>query len=340
MRPAFLRSLAVLTLYFLVPKASFAQNTPGMGRTSIRGSVKDAQTHQALYRVIVDVESQSGGNAAQVITDSTGKFSVEGLDADVYLVRVRFPGYNEDVERVDLTITSSNYLDIQLKPKPGNTAKPIAPEGPGAKIDARLASAPDKARKEFDKGRECMEKGQDPSSCVDHFKKAVKDYPKFADAYVMMATAYFQQKNAADAKSALDNAIQADPKIPEAWFTLGMLQNAQKDYVGAEKSLTEGLKVDDNAPQGHYELGKTYLAENKLPEAEQHAQRAIALQPKLAAGHILLGNIAWKKQDAEGALKEYQEYLKLDPNGPMAPGAQAMVKKIQDWFAQPENQQK
>lgn len=340
MRARILRFLFVATLVYPSIFAAKAQNNPGAGRTSIRGSVRDSQTHQAIYRVIVDVESQSGGNAAQVITDSTGKFSVEGLDAAVYLVRVRFPGYDEVLERVDLTITSSNYLDIQLKPKPGTAARPVAPEGPGARIDARLAAAPDKARKEFDKGRQCMEKGQDPSPCIDHFKKATKDYPKFADAYVMMATAYLQQKDAADAKTALDNAVQADPKIPEAWFTMGMLQNAQKDYPGAEKSLTEGLKVDDNAPQGHYELGKTYLAENKLPEAEQHAQRAIALQPKLAAGHILLGNIAWKKQDAEGALKEYQEYLKLDPNGPMAPGAQAMVKKIQDWFAQPENQQK
>jgi tetratricopeptide (TPR) repeat protein len=340
MSAVFSRSFRLLVLASVLCGLAFPQNTPSMGRTSIRGSVKDAQTHQPIYRVIVDVESQSGGNAAQVITDSTGKFSVEGLDAAVYLVRVRFPGYDENLERVDLTITSSNYLDIQLKPKPGNAAKPVAPEGPGAKIDARLAAVPDKARKEFDKGRECMEKGQDPGSCVDHFKKATKDYPKFADAYVMMATAYLQQKNAADAKSALDSAIQADPKLPESWFTLGMLQNAQKDYPGAEKSLTEGLKLEDNAPQGHYELGKTYLAEGKLPEAEQHAQKAVALQPNLAPAHILLGNIAWKKEDAAGALKEYQQYLKLDPNGPMAPGAQAMVKRIQDWFARPENSPK
>lgn len=319
--------------------ATFAQTIPSMGRTSIRGSVKDAQTLLPIYRVIIDVESQNGGNAAQVITDNMGKFDVQGLDPEVYLVRVRFPGYDEVLERVDLSITSSNYLDIQLKPHPANAARPVAPEGPGARVDARLAAVPEKARKEADKGRECMEKGQDPSSCVGYFKKAVKDYPKFADAYVMMATAYLQQKNAADARNALDSAIHADPNVPEAWFTLGMLQNAQKDYVGAEKSLTEGLKIEDNAPQGHYELGKTYLAEGKVADAEQHAQKAAALQPNMAPVHILLGNIAWKKQDAAGALKEYQEYLKLDPQGPMAPGAEAMVKRIQDWFAQPGNSQ-
>ena len=331
------RLIASLVLAQLTLSLAPAQ-TAG-GRTSIRGSVKDSQSHQPIYRVIVDVESQSGGNAAQVITDSTGKFDVQGLHPEVYLVRVRFPGYEEVLERVDLTITSNTYLDFQLKPKPGTAPRPIAPEGPNARLNARMASVPDRARKEFDKGRECMEKKEDPQSCIDHLKKAVKNYPKFADAYVIMATAYIQQKDAANAKDSLDHAIQADPKIPESWFTLGMLQNVQKDYAGAEKSLSEGLKLDDNAPQGHYELGKTYLALAKLPEAEQHALKAAALQPNNAPVHILLGNIAWKKEDAVGALKEYQAYLKLDPNGPMAPGAQAMVKKIQDYFAQPQTPQ-
>jgi hypothetical protein len=53
----------------------------------------------------------------------------------------------------------------------------------------------------------------------------------------------------------------------------------------------------------------------------------------MAPVHVVLGNIALRKQDAAGALKEFQEYLKLDPNGPMAAGAQAMVKKIQDAIA-------
>ncbi len=73
----------------------------------------------------------------------------------------------------------------------------------------------------------------------------------------------------------------------------------------------------------------------RLEEAESHAQKAAALQPNMAPVHILLGNIAWKKQDAEGALKEYQQYLKLDPTGPMAEGTQAMVNKIQQALNSP-----
>lgn len=55
----------------------------------------------------------------------------------------------------------------------------------------------------------------------------------------------------------------------------------------------------------------------------------------MAPVHVLLGNIALRKRDVPGALKEFQEYLRLDPKGPMAEGTQAMVKKIQDTLSSP-----
>jgi tetratricopeptide (TPR) repeat protein len=309
------------------------------GATAMSGTVRDAVTHQAIVRAVVMVELRDSGYAGQTETDGSGRFRLQDIGGGQFLVRVRFPGYDEADQEADLSTFRSAYLNFELWPKPSTAPRAVAPEGPGVYINARLASVPNKARKEFTKARELWQGGKDPQDCIDHLKKAVKNYPQFSDAYVLMASAYMQQGNAADAKATLDHAIEADPKLPEAWFMLGILQNRQKDFAGAEKSLTEGLKLDDAAPRGHYELGKTYLALNRPDDADQQAKKAIALLPTMAPAHILLGNIAWKKQDAATALQEYQEYLKLDPKGPMAPGAQAMVKRIQDWFSQPQNSQ-
>ena len=118
--------------------------------------------------------------------------------------------------------------------------------------------------------------------------------------------------------------------MPEAWFTLGMLQNREKDYAGAEKNLLHGLQLEEGSPEGHYELAKTYWAMGRWEDAEPHARKAAALQPAIPPAHVLLGNIALRKNDMPGALKEFQEYLTLDPKGPMAEGAQAMVRKIRE----------
>ena len=55
----------------------------------------------------------------------------------------------------------------------------------------------------------------------------------------------------------------------------------------------------------------------------------------MAPVHVLLGNIALRRRDVPGALKEFQEYLRLDPKGPMADGTRAMVKKLQDGLSSP-----
>ncbi|HEX9155233.1 MAG TPA: tetratricopeptide repeat protein [Nitrospira sp.] len=312
-----------------------AQRASSTVRTSIRGSVRDAVTHRVLPRVIVMVEAVNSGYAGQAETDASGKFELQGLGATSYVIRVRFPGYEEMSQGADLSVTPSIYLSFELRPKPGNLPPAVAPEGPDAHLNARMAAVPEKARKEFAAARDLWQIGADPQRCMDHLDKAIKLYPRFPDAYVLRATVSIQQKNAAEAKSALDRAVEIDPKLPEAWFTLGMLQNNQKDYAGAEKNLIEGLKLDDGSPQGHYELAKTYWALGRWQDAEPQALKAAALQPAMAPVHVLLGNIALRKRDAPGALKEFQEYLRLDPKGPMAEGTQSMVKKLQEGLSSP-----
>jgi tetratricopeptide (TPR) repeat protein len=64
-------------------------------------------------------------------------------------------------------------------------------------------------------------------------------------------------------------------------------------------------------------------------DAAPHATIAVRALPDLAAPHVLLGNILLRQNDPKAALHEYQEYLRLDPNGPMAPGTQEIIQKIQ-----------
>ncbi len=331
MRHLALRSLLLLAAMCLPSSTVWSQQQKErpIARTLIHGSVRDAFTHQGLERVLVTVEAQDSGYAGQAETDPSGNFSIQGLSPVVYVVTVRAPGYEATSQRVDLTLVFSNYLTFELRPKQAGQAAVLPPEGPAAQLKVRLAVIPEEARKEFAIAEELWKQRKDPNRTVNHLHKALQACPQFPDAYVLLATVYMQQGKQAEAKSAVDRAIELDPQLPEARFTLGALENSRKEYASAEKSLMEGLKLDQESPQGHYELAKNYWATGRWQEAEPHAFKAAALEPTMAPVHVVLGNIALRRQDADGALKEFQEYLRLDPKGPMADAVRGMVKKIQ-----------
>lgn len=313
-------------LLCLVSPQSGAQNSPTMGRTSIRGQVRDAKTHAWIKNVIVTIEDQSAGSADQRETDSSGKFDFEGIYPSVYIVKIRVPGYQEASERLDLTVSGSNFVDFELQSIPGDARSQGPSEGI---VNIGDAAIPEKARKEFEKGRQLMLDGKDLQGSVDHLQKATKIYPQFADAYLLMGMVYIQKNDPASAKASLQKAVEVDPKLSAGYITQGMLFNGLKDYPSAEKSLTQGLQLNPESADGHYELAKTYWATGRLQDAEQQATKAAAVKPDLAPVHVLLGNIELRKNDPAGALKEFQEYLKLDPNGQFANGTKTLVDKLQ-----------
>lgn len=133
-------------------------------------------------------------------------------------------------------------------------------------------------------------------------------------------------------RSALEKAIQQDPKAVEAYFQLGTSLIRQNDSAGAVKALNQGPQLNPDpvdAAAAHYELARAYMALGQWQEANPHAAKAVAMQPDVATWHILMGNIDLKKGDGQGAINEFQVYLKLEPDGPAAASVRGMIPKIQ-----------
>ena len=70
-----------------------------------------------------------------------------------------------------------------------------------------------------------------------------------------------------------------------------------------------------------------------LEKAYQEVKQALELDPNLAAAHLLKGNLYFKVRRAEDALKEFEEYLRLDPNGEFAAPTRELVEKIKKALA-------
>jgi len=164
---------------------------------------------------------------------------------------------------------------------------------------------------------------------VFHFRKAIKFYEAFPQAYTLLGTAYLKQENWKEAEKALQRATQLDNRASDAYLSLGSVFNETKAYHQAETVLLRGLELKPDAPAGHYELAKTYWFLGRWKEAAPHARKAVSAMPDAASRHALLGNILLREQDAQGALGEYHEYLRLEPFGSMAPAVRAVAEKLE-----------
>ena len=70
-----------------------------------------------------------------------------------------------------------------------------------------------------------------------------------------------------------------------------------------------------------------------LMNAEPIIDKPTTTKPTMAAAHVSIGNTFLHKNDPQTAVKEFQEYLKLDPNGPMAEPTKAAVAKLEKRMA-------
>lgn len=320
-----LRSTTVVSLLFLSVTAQ-AQRAP---RTSpipqqINGQIRYAQGGRPAEFILVRLESFGGGVSGETATDRSGKFTFTGLGPELYLVVVRTAGFREVQQQVDLRTQLTDYVLLQLVAD--NKAPDVSSPRRGGVINA---SIPNDARLEFEKGRDALLRdANNINEGILHLENAVRLYPNFLEAMFLLGTAYMDKPDWDKAERTLREVLVLNPKMAVAHFALGDLNLRQKKYAEAEKNLLAGIELDDRSVQGHFMLGRLYYELGDLPKAGPQVGTALRLNPKFAHGHLLAGNILLRARQAENALVEFEEYLRLDPNGEFSEQAREAVQRI------------
>ncbi len=320
-----------MTAFFTFAHRAAAQRAgsqaQGMG-LEINVQVRTPDGKPAPTGVHVSLELAEGGPVDDCQTSPDGRCHFVPPTTGAYVVRLVQPGYKQVSARVDLISSPKGYVPLTLQPIPGAAPPEPPKDATGPSVSAADLAVPDNAKKEFGAAQKALE-GKDFDSGIAHLKKATELYPNFPQAYATMGAAYLEQKKYKEAQEALEKAVQLDPKAAGAYIELGATLNQLKDYPGAVTALTKGLDLNADVPAGNYELAKAYLAQQQWQNAESPLRKVIAAQPDMASAHVMLGNVLLKKGDGPGALNEFQTYLKLDPNGPSAPGVREVIPKIE-----------
>jgi tetratricopeptide (TPR) repeat protein len=134
-----------------------------------------------------------------------------------------------------------------------------------------------------------------------------------ADYLPVLADALLRQEKFAD----LVNLVQPgnrDPVLESKVRTaLGVANASLRDRTKAETLLSEAIKLDPSAVAPKIQLAGV-LSGSKPAEADKLIDEAIAANPRLAEALQVKGEMLRSRGDQEGAMRLFEQALKVDPN--------------------------
>lgn len=145
------------------------------------------------------------------------------------------------------------------------------------------------------------------------FQRTQAFFPRSYEALTGLGVVRMAQDQLPDAAARLREALDLNPKHLEAWYYLGRLEQRRGDSAAARAAFEAALALNPD------DVDTLALYAGLLGEAGEQAKaraaldRAYALAPRDPAVLMGLGMLAAKNRDGGGALRWFDEILKVDP---------------------------
>jgi tetratricopeptide (TPR) repeat protein len=140
------------------------------------------------------------------------------------------------------------------------------------------------------------------------------EVPERAAALHSRALAAMESGNWSAAKVELDLLIAEFPAFPGPWVNLAIVLRQNERAAEAESALEQALRISPNHPAANNEFGMLARQRGEFAEAEAAYRRAITSDPDYALAHYNLGVLLdlYLRREAE-ALEQYEAYQALVP---------------------------
>lgn len=317
--------LGLIAMACAMPQRASAQFSFGReagGRTRIAGSVMlDGETQPAA-RVRVDVKALSGGDIVTTFTDASGRFEAPADAKGAVIVAVEEQGYEPVEQRVDVG-SEGGAPGVLITLRRVRKA-PVGPEAAGYTVSVHNLKVPGKARHEFEKGIERLQKN-DAQGSLDHFKEATDAFPNYYEAYYQIGLANMELRRGNEAEQALQRSIDlSGGGYAEPQFALGAMLCDKQAYQDAERVLRRAIDVDGNSWKGHLFLGQALFGQNRMADAEKSVREAVLRKPDVASSYVLLANIHIRRHEYILGIKDLDTFLSMKPEGSTSEQARAV----------------
>jgi tetratricopeptide (TPR) repeat protein len=328
-RRVFALTAVLLLGIFAVPAHAQVRSTPAPDTTrrtyTIRGTVRLAATERPVEMIKVELRRFTGEVVATTITRSVGDFEFAQIPNGNYLLAIEEGAYEPVRESLEIANSSRFGIVLYLRKAFGE-----GPPEAGAAVSVRELALPRKTRDNFRKALAALYDKRDPRASMKMFDQVIRDAPAFSEAYHHRGVALAESAQPQEAEQSFRRALElADRNFAEPYFALASLLSNQQRFVESEDLARQGLARNPDAWQGHYELARALLGLQRNDEAERSVQEARRRRADFAPLYLLLANIHIRRKEYPQLLAALDDFLRLDPNSPMAAQVRQMKADVE-----------
>ena len=127
----------------------------------------------------------------------------------------------------------------------------------------------------------------------------------------------------------LKEIVKKDPKNLPAWVELGNLYFDTDQPKEAIEAYSQYLSVKPNNPDVRTDMGIMFRKLGQFDKAIEEFRKAAQSDSKHANSRYNIGIVLLHdKQDMEGAIKAWEDYLRVDPNSERAQRIKAQIERM------------
>jgi tetratricopeptide (TPR) repeat protein len=240
-------------------------------------------------------------------TDANGKLLQVKISAGSHTLRVRANGFKE-------------------------VSQPVTPAQRG-EIRVRLLRTSDEAELTFQKAETARETARDDAArqqAVELYRRTLTLRASFAVAHVGLARVLLDLNDSNGALAEIEAARRDRPAYPEASAVEGRIYRETGQTDDAIGSFNRAIRESRGfQPEAHVGIGRVYEDKGQYDLAAREFQIAVRqLSDTEPIIYQLLGAAHEKNGNTKEAIAAYENYLRLAPNGSLAPAVRSIVEQL------------
>lgn len=248
-------------------------------------------------------------------------------------------GTTDNAGRLFLAKVSSGSHNLRVRANGFKEATlPVSPAARG-EIKVHLLRTTDRAELAFQQAETARESARDDAArqkAADLYRQALRIRKAFPAAHVGLARLLLDSNDTDGALAAIEAARRYRANYPEASAVEGRVYRETGQTDEAIGSFNRAIRESHGfQPEAHVGIGRVYEEKGQYDLAAREFQIAInQLADTEPIIYQLLGAAYEKSGQNKEAIVAYENYLRLAPNGSLAPAVRSIIEQLKS--EQPE----